>query len=34
MNYFETFIHVAPDCPAKAAVVPAARREKEIDRRA
>jgi len=25
MNYFETFIQVAPDCPAKAAVVPAAK---------
>jgi hypothetical protein len=24
MNYFETFIQVAPDCPVKAAVVPAA----------
>ncbi len=29
MNYFETFIQVAPDCPAKAAVVPAARGEKK-----
>jgi hypothetical protein len=29
MNYFETFTQVAPDCPAKAAVVPAARGEKK-----
>jgi hypothetical protein len=29
MNYFETFIQVAPDYPAKAAVVPAARGEKK-----
>jgi uncharacterized protein DUF6157 len=29
MNYFETFIQVAPDCQAKAAVVPAAKGEKK-----
>jgi Family of unknown function (DUF6157) len=29
MNYFETFIQVALDCPAKAAVVPATRGEKK-----
>jgi hypothetical protein len=29
MNYFETFIQVAPDCPAKAAVVPAAKGDKK-----
>jgi len=29
MNYFETFIQIALDCPAKAAVVPAAKGEKK-----
>jgi hypothetical protein len=29
MNYFETFIPVTPDCPVKAAVVPAAKGEKK-----
>jgi Family of unknown function (DUF6157) len=29
MNYFETFIQAAPDCPVKAAVVPAAKGEKK-----